>query len=406
MDNARARRVVEMFTNRGADFHALVCRMPQNVVMLTGYQPILGNSFCIVSLNSVREVEIRLAVPKDEEDLVPPGTAVEVKTFAEETMDFIGTTIQAAHDALAELARSAGINENAVIGYEGAHAPIATAFTQVGVPGPATLDLLHQLFLGGYLRDATSMLDELGSIKSGEEIGSIRRSEEVAYQGFKAARGAIRVGATEAEVAAATYSALLRAGYAARGAQHVLPHVHVMAGARAALAYRAFNLTSNNPISRGDTVTVQMEIGINGYWAELTRTFFAGAIGDEWRKAHQACMAAQDAAVRSIRDGALAQAVDGAARSVMEQAGFGPAFKHGLGHGFGFQAINHTAAPVLHPASQAVLHSGMVHNMEPAVYLEGKGGLRLNDNVVVLANGNEVLSRAIPRDLDWLIVEG
>ncbi len=90
----------------------------------------------------------------------------------------------------------------------------------------------------------------------------------------------------------------------------------------------------------------------------------------------------------------------------MQQAAFGSAFKHGLGHGFGFQAINHAAAPVLHPASSATLRSGMVHNMEPAVYLDGKGGIRLNDNVAVRADGNEVLSRSIPRDLDWLVVNG
>jgi Xaa-Pro aminopeptidase len=405
MDTLRAKRIIEMFKQRGADFHALICRTPQNVVMLTGYQPILGNSFCVVSLNSAWEVEIRLVVPKDEEDLVPQGTAVEVKTFSEETMEHIGNTIQAVREPLAELLRSAKLNENAVIGYEGGHSPIATAYTQVGVPGPAMLELLHQLFLGGYLRDATSMLDELAATKTEEELGAIRRCEAVACQGFAAAREAIRVGATEADVAAATYAALLRTGYAAPGVHHVQPHVHVMAGARAALAYRAFNLTSNATISRGDTVTVQMEIGINGYWAELTRTFFAGSISDEWRKAHEACVAAQDAALQIIRDGAAAREADGAARSVMAKAGFGSAFKHGLGHGFGFQAINHAAAPVLHPASEAVLRSGMVHNMEPAVYLEGKGGLRLNDNVVVQADGNEVLSSALPRDLDWLVVE-
>jgi Xaa-Pro aminopeptidase len=400
----RTQRIVEMFKQKGADFHALVCRMPQNVVMLTGYQPILGNSFCLVSLNTAQQVEIRLAVPKDEEDLVPQGAAVEVKAFAEETMEWIGNTIQAVHEPLAELLRSAKLNENAVIGYEGGYSPIATAYTQVGVPGPATLDLLHQLFLGGYLRDATPMLDELAAIKTEQELGSIRRCEEVARQGFIAARSAIRVGATEADVAAATYAALLRAGYAAAGAYHVLPHVHVMAGARSALAYRAFNLTSNATIQRADTVTVQMEIGINGYWAELTRTFFADSISDEWRKAHQACITAQDAALQEIRDGTSTRAVDGAARHVMQQAGFAAAFKHGLGHGFGFQAINHTAMPVLRPASNTVLRSGMVHNMEPAVYLEGKGGIRLNDNVAVRADGNEVLSSALPRDLDWLVV--
>lgn len=404
MDTMRTQRIAEMFKQRGADYHAIVCRLPQNVVMLTGYQPILGNSFCIVTLSNAGQVEFRLAVPKDEEDRVPQGVAVEVKTFSEETMDSISNPLGAVHEPLAELVRSAKLNENAVVGYEGEHSPIATAYTQVGVPGPATLDLLHQLFLGGYMRDATSMLDQLASIKTEEDLSAIRCCEEVGRQGFMAARDAVRVGETEADVAAATYGALIRAGYATSGAQHVLPHVHVMAGARAALAYRAFNLTSNATINQGDTVTVQMEIGINGYWAELTRTFFAGCMSDEWRKAHQACVAAQDAALKEIRDGASARAVDSAARHVMQQAGFGSAFKHGLGHGFGFQAINHAASPVLHPASNEILHSGMVHNMEPAVYLDGKGGIRLNDNVLVRSNGNEVLSSKIPRDLNWLVV--
>jgi Xaa-Pro dipeptidase len=405
MNNARKQRIVEMFTRRGEDFHALICRLPQNVVMLTGYQPVLGNTFCLVTVNAARDVEIRMALPVDEKDFVPPGTAVEVMTYAEETLHHIDNTIGAVREPLAELIRSAGINENAVIGHEGIYSPVALAYTQVGVPGPATLELLHHLFLGGYLRDVSTMLDELAAIKTEDEVEAIRHCERVAFEGFQAARDAIQTGASEADVAAATSAALLRAGYAVPGAHNVLPFVHVMAGPRSALAYRAFNLTSNYAISQGDTVTVQMEVCINGYWAELTRTFFAGTISDEWRKAHSACVAAQDAALQSIQDGAPARAVDGAARSVMGKAGFGPAFKHGLGHGFGFQAINHTAAPVLHPASDAILRSGMVHNMEPAVYLEGKGGIRLNDNVLVRGNGNEVLSRMIPRDLDWLVVQ-
>jgi Xaa-Pro aminopeptidase len=128
-------------------------------------------------------------------------------------------------------------------------------------------------------------------------------------------------------------------------------------------------------------------------------------MSEEWRRVHQACIEAQDAALKVIRDGASARSVDGAARHVMQQAGFGSAFKHGLGHGFGFQAINHGASPVLHPASNDVLQSNMVHNMEPAVYLDGKGGFRLNDNVMVRKEGNEVLSSALPRDKDWLVVE-
>ncbi len=404
MNNERLSRLAKMFASKGADYHAIICQLPQNLVMLTGYQPILGNSFCIVSLNANKEVEFRLAVPEDEKDRVPQGIAVEIRTYAEETMDYISDTAESVRVPLGELLRSLHLHSEAMIGYESPKEPIAMAYTQVGIPGSAILDLLHSLFLGDYLRDAMPLLNELAAIKSDEEIGLIRRSEEVAYQGFKAARDAIRVGATEADVAAATYAALLISGYASPGAEHVTPHVHVMAGKRAALAYRAFNLTSNYTITQGDTVTVQMEIGINGYWAELTRTFFVGTISDDWRRAHQTCVAAQDAALKSIRDGATGRDIDRDARNVMESAGFGSAFKHGLGHGFGFQAINHSASPVLHPASKAVLHTGMVHNMEPAVYLDGIGGLRLNDNVAVLQNGNEVLSKMIPRDLDWLVV--
>lgn len=402
MNTQRLDQLKALFARDG--YHALLCRMPQHVVMFTGYQPILGNTFCLISLNHAHELEMRLAVPVDEQDMVPQTEIKEVKTFAEETMTYIGTTLDAVRKPLGELLRAAGLNEGAVIGIEGGRSPIIPAYTQVGVTGPETRDLLHLLLLGGEFRDATSLLDELAALKTEDELAAIRRSEKVACAGFAAAREAIHPGATEADVAAATCAALLRAGYAASGAHHVQPHVHVMAGQRAALAYRAFNLTSSASINQGDTVTVQMEIGVNGYWAELTRTFFAGSISEEWRRAHQACVAAQDAALQHIREGASAREVDGAARKVMEQAGFGAAFKHGLGHGFGFQAINHAAAPVLHPASRATLQSGMVHNMEPAVYLDGKGGLRLNDNVAVRQDGNELLSRELSRNLDWLVI--
>lgn len=70
----------------------------------------------------------------------------------------------------------------------------------------------------------------------------------------------------------------------------------------------------------------------------------------------------------------------------------------------GYQPINHAAEPILHPASTSTLCANMIHNMEPAVYIEGKGGIRLNDNVAVRRDGNELLSAALPRDLDWLVV--
>ena len=103
------------------------------------------------------------------------------------------------------------------------------------------------------VRAPSSLLDELAAVKTEDELAGIRLSEEVAVHAFHAARDAIAPGTTEAGVAAAVYAALVRSGYRSARVQ-VLPHVHVMSGPRAALAYRAFNLTSNRAIEHGDPV--------------------------------------------------------------------------------------------------------------------------------------------------------
>lgn len=401
MEASRASRLSELMQREG--YQALVCRLPQHVLMFAGYAPILGTTFCIVSPGKDRTPEVRLALPQQETDLLPADAAVESKAFTEETLEYIGEAIEAARQPVAGLLRSAGLDAGATIGYEGGHAPIAPAYTQVGISGPKTLDLLRAALPGAQLRDATTLLEMLASIKTEAEIAQIRRSVEVAITGFEAARTAVRVGAREADVAAAASAEMVRAGYSLLGTKIVQPHVHVMTGKRAAEAYRAFNLTSNAIIQRGETVSVQIELGIDGYWAELTRTFFAGEVSAAWRRVYETCTAAQQSALSVIRDGVTGHDADAAARAVLQDAGLGNAFKHGLGHGCGFQAINHTDQPILHPVSETILRDGMVHNLEPAVYQEGSGAFRLNDDAVVRQGGNDLLSAALPHHLGWLV---
>ena len=388
---------------RQAGYAALIVRMPEHVLMLSGYQPVLGNSFCLLSLGATGEPELRLAALDSETDRAGAAMPLQLITFTEETLDWIGDTIVAAKEPLGKLLAAAGIASDAVVGIEGGTHPIATGYTQVGTPAYATVTLLRDLLPQVTLRDATDLLDALKAVKSEAELERIRQAERVAIAGFHAARDAARPGASEADVAAATYAALVRAGYGEAGVWNVQPFVHVMSGLRSELAYLAFNMTSGAVIQSGDPVLVQLEIGLDGYWAELSRTFFAGSVSETWRAAHAACVRAQDAALKIIRPGASGRGVDAAAREVMRDAGFGEAFKHGLGHGFGFQAINHGARPILHPASTDTLQAGMVSNLEPAVYLKGIGGLRLNDDVAVRPDGCELLSRDLPRELEWLI---
>lgn len=404
MITQRVEQTAELMRREG--FAALVVRLPEHVVMLTGYQPILGNSFCIVSLARGGAVEVRMAVPAPEAERASDAQPTQMETYTEETMTWIGDTIKGVHDPLKKLLAAADIPEDAVIGVEGGRLPMATGYTQVGVPGFATFELLRELAPRATLREASSLLAEVEAVKTEGELERIRGAERAAIAGFQAARQTVRGGVTEADVAAEVYAALVRAGYQEDGVWNVQPFVHVMAGRRSSLAYLPWNMTSDAMIEPGDPVLVQLEIGLNGYWAELTRVFFPGSMHETWRNAHMACVRAQDAAMAVIRDGAEAKAVDAAARQVMERAGFGEAFKHGAGHGFGFQAINHGAHPILHPVSPDVMRAGMTHNLEPGVSLHDNGGIRLNDDVAVTRDGYEHLSKNLPRDLEWLITQG
>ncbi len=101
---------------------------------------------------------------------------------------------------------------------------------------------------------------------------------------------------------------------------------------------------------------------------------------------------ARAAALAAVRPGAKASAVDTAAREVLASHGFGKEFKHAVGHGVGFAATDPGALPRLHPKSPDILEAGMTFNIEPAIYIEGEGGMRHSDVVICTDNGAEVLT--------------
>jgi len=107
---------------------------------------------------------------------------------------------------------------------------------------------------------------------------------------------------------------------------------------------------------------------------------------------YEAVFSAREAALAAIRPGVKAAAVDHAARAELENLGFGREFKHPTGHGVGFAAIDHNALPRLHPRSEDVLEAGMVFNVEPAIYIDGLGGLRHCDMVAVTDTGVEIVT--------------
>jgi Xaa-Pro aminopeptidase len=263
------------------------------------------------------------------------------------------------------------------------------------------MEMYRSVFPDANIVDAGPTLEQMGISKTEREIDRIRIANEIAGFGLQAAREAIRPDASEGDVAAATASAILSRGFGHKGVTRVIPFPHVMSGPRSADAYKPFNLTSNRRLEKRDFVLVQLEVYADGYWAEVTRTFIVGEPSSIQQRMYETCLEAQSRAIEAIGYGVKASIVDEVARSYIAEQGYNGRFKHGLGHEVGFQAISHTRPPRLNPNSSDRLGPGQIHNLEPAIYIDGLGGLRINDTVLDLPRGAEYISR-IERSLAWV----
>jgi Xaa-Pro aminopeptidase len=176
-----------------------------------------------------------------------------------------------------------------------------------------------------------------------------------------------------------------------------------MSGVNAAQAYAAYQRSRSSVLQPGTLALVHCNSYVDGYWTDITRTFFLGAPDERARAMYATVFDARRAAFEAVRPGVRAAEVDSAAREVIKAHGFGAQFKHATGHGVGFAAIDHNAPPRLHPKSDDVLETGMVFNIEPGIYLEDFGGLRHCDMVAVTADGAELLT-PFQTALDELII--
>lgn len=168
--------------------------------------------------------------------------------------------------------------------------------------------------------------------------------------------------------------------------------VSCVSGSRSGKAYGAFARSSGKTIDVGDLVLTHCNSQVNGYWTDITRTYTIGEPSQRQQDMYQALFAARDAALASLAPGVMARDVDRAARSRLEQRGFGSHFKHATGHGIGFGAIDPHGHPRVHPKSPDRIEVGMVFNVEPGIYFEDFGGMRQCEMVAMTAEGAEVLT--------------
>ena len=236
---------------------------------------------------------------------------------------------------------------------------------------------------------SSGLIERLRVIKDAQEIQIIRRACRQLSDVARHLKVWVREDRTEREVAADIDAALSRAGFS----RPAFPTI-VASGPNSAHPHAR---PSDRRITKGDLVVLDFGGVLDGYCGDLTRMAGVGQIEANAQVLVDAVRAAQEAAITAVRAGSLGSDVDAAARDVLTAKGLGDAFVHATGHGLGLDV--HEAPRLGRDTSSPVrLDAGMVCTIEPGAYVEGLGGARLEDDVLVTAEGCEVLTDA-PREL-------
>lgn len=228
-------------------------------------------------------------------------------------------------------------------------------------------------------------LDVLRQIKTVEEIASIRAACQIADRTARHIRRFIKPGMREREVAAELEWFMKQ-----QGADKPSFDTIVASGPRGALPH---GKASDKLIIAGEMVTLDFGAQHQGYCSDMTRTFLVAAQGQTPEdhplySVYQTVLEAQLAAIAAIRPGVACHQIDAAARTVIERAGFGPQFGHNTGHAIGIDVHEN---PRFSPTDTTLLQPGMLLTVEPGIYLDGLGGVRIEDVVLVTPTGAEVL---------------
>ncbi|HEY0815567.1 MAG TPA: Xaa-Pro peptidase family protein [Pseudonocardia sp.] len=232
-------------------------------------------------------------------------------------------------------------------------------------------------------------VQRLRTVKDDVEVAALRAACAAADAALAdlISGGQLTPDRTEAQVAAALESRMRE-----HGAQGPSFDTIVAAGPHSAVPHHS---PTGTPLRRGDLVKLDFGALVDGYHSDMTRTVVLGQAAPWQRDLYALVGAAQAAGRAALRAGADVADVDAAARGVIAEAGRGAEFPHGLGHGVGLQIHE---APLLAATASGPLAPGMVVTVEPGVYLEGRGGVRIEDTLVV-GDGSPALLTLFPKDL-------
>ncbi len=375
--------VIQAVSSSG--WQALVCYSPTDVLLLTGYWPVMGSSIALATSSG----DIFCIVPEDEAELAGRTSRAALIPYRPEELDRLTEPAQALVAPMKQLVGQLKLGPGK-IGTTLRETARPAAYQSSNLFHTEILSLLQTVFDGSAIVSADAELARLRAVLTGAELQLLGRACALAGVGFSEAQGAIAPGRLECDVAAEIEAAFARV--ANRGFERGRGFFYCMSGPNAAKGAAAYARTRDRMLQTGDTVMIHANTAGDGLWTDITRTYVLGEPSERQRRMQAAIAEARSAALHTIAPGARAADVDAAARDVLTRHGFGKEFKHAAGHGVGFTAANPNAIPRVHPRSPDVLEAGMTFNIEPAIYFDGVEGMRHCDLVACTDAGAAVLT--------------
>lgn len=228
--------------------------------------------------------------------------------------------------------------------------------------------------------DAGTLFAELRMSKDAAEVDAMRRACRVLEDSIEHLTAEIAVGKTENELAARWQWLMFE-----HGADGIPDAPIVASGPNAAQPHTT---ATERKLQAGDMLILDGWCTVDGYYGDITRTFAIGEISDEMKTIYELTRRANEAGRAAVKPGALCQDIDRAARAVIRDGGYADYFLHRTGHGLGLEVHE---APNMLEGDTRVLVPGTTFTVEPGIYLAGKGGVRIEDDVVVTQDGGETL---------------
>ncbi len=291
------------------------------------------------------------------------GEQVQAMTIVQQQGDVVGEIIK--------LMESEGIN---VLGFEDAFMTYAeySVFEEV---------------IDAELAPASGLIETLREQKDDGEIAIIEKACTIADEGFEHVLKMIRPGMTEIEVANQLDFFMRSLGATGTSFDTI-----VASGVRSALPH---GVASTKTIEQGDLITLDFGCVYQGYVSDITRTFAIGDPGQQLKDIYQIVLEAQQKVIDVAQAGVTGAQLDAIARDFITEAGYGEAFGHSTGHGIGMEIHE---GPNITRFNDEPLKVGSIITDEPGIYIAGLGGVRIEDDLVILAGGNRILTHS-PKDL-------